>query len=181
MQQVKRIVGSIAFGAMAVVAGGAALLGGGTPAGACSFAGPMLEVPDQVAAGGTLLVAGRGFFDIEGEVGADCGGDYEFIAQEGLVLTVRFETTSGPEVVELDAPVTAGVEGDAERFTVGPFEVLVPGDATAATVTITGYAEPIVVAVTGGPTTTTAPSVPPTTVPAPAPADPVDARPTFTG
>jgi hypothetical protein len=184
MQQPKHVVGRIALVAASLVVAGGALVASGAPAGACSFAGPSLSTPEQVEAGGTLVVAGQGFFDIVGEVGADCGGDYELIAQEGLVVTVRFDTPTGPMVVSLDAPVTAGVEGDAERFTIGPLEVPVPADATAASVAITGFVEPVSVVVVGGPTTTTTvppTSAPPAPAPAPAPADPVDSRPRFTG
>lgn len=170
-------VAAVLGGATAV--GGAAVLSDAPPAGACTLAGSMLTLPESVAAGGTLTISGQGFFDIDGEVGADCGGDYQLVPREGVVITVTFQTPSGPKVVELDAPVTAGDEGAAERFTVGPFEVDVPGDATAATVRSGGAWRTYDVAVTGGPTTTTTTTnAPPSEPPA---ADPLDGTPGYTG
>lgn len=152
---------------------------GAEPSGACSFAGAMLSVPEEVDAGGTLVVAGQGFFDIEGEVGGDCSGDYELVAKSGVEVTVSFATASGPVSETRPAPVTAGVEGDAERFTIGPLEFAVPADATAATVrTSTGIEESVAVASDATTTTTDAPAPPVTSAP---PADPVPAQPRFTG
>lgn len=178
----KRI--TVAMVAMVLALVGLQVLAPGPlPAGACSFAGAQLTVDEDVEAGGTLAIAGRGFFDIDGEVGADCSGDYQFVALEGITVTVTFTTPDGPETVVLDAPVTAGVEGDAERFTIGPFEVDVPADATAATVE-TSNGVLVEVTVTGGTPPTTAPpatTAPPTPAPAPKPADPVDGTAGYTG
>lgn len=146
------------------------------PASACSLVGPRLEVPASVAAGGTLSITGRGFFDVVGDLGADCGGDHEFVAKTGVVVTVRFETLGDPVIVSLPAPVD---DADGE-FTIGPLDVPVPADARSAAVsTSEGFGEPLVVDVVGLVVTDTeAPAAPPA---APPPARPVAATPTFAG
>jgi hypothetical protein len=151
----------------------------GTPASACSFAGPSITAPPEVDAGGALVVSGTGFFRIEGEVGADCGGDYEVLPLDDVTVTVTWTTADGAEAETRPAPVTPGQEGAAERYTIGPLEFPVPVDATAGTITSSAGAG-AEVAVLGGTTTT----VPTTTTPpaaTPPPAAPVPAAPRFTG
>lgn len=166
--------------AAAVAVGGLHVVGAGlAPAGACSLVGPTLEVPDTVDAGGTLVISGVGMASIEGEIGADCGGDWTYVSLGSVEITVTFTTASGPRTVTLQADVADGE--DYEDFTVGPLEVEVPGDATGATVTTPGLgAGEYSVLVLGGPTTTTTTAPPRPIAPAP-PAVPRDADPAYTG
>lgn len=151
------------------------------PASACSFAGPALSTPAEVDAGGSLVVAGTGFFRIEGELGADCGGDYELVPLDDVTVTVTFTTPDGAVTESQPAPVTPGEEGDAERFTIGPLAFEVPVDATAASVASSAGSAPVEVAVLGGPTTTVTTTTAPPPVVTPTPADPIRTDPRFTG
>ena len=153
-----------------------AVAGSGGTAGACSFAGPALDVPREVRAGGTLHVAGQHWSRIEGEVGAMCDGDYQQVPLDGLEVEVAFATLSGDRSLTVPAAVHAD-------FTFGPIPIPVPVDATEAVVTVV---DPLAVAPTralvivlgASPTTTATPQTPPS---APAPADPVTGDAGFTG
>ena len=166
--------------AAAVALGGLQVAGSGlVPAGACSLVGPMLEVPDSVDAGGTLVVSGVGMASTEGEIGADCGGDWTYVSLGSVEITVTFATTSGPKAVTVEAEVADSE--DYEDFTIGPLEIDVPADATSATVTSPDvFSGEYSVLVLGAPTTTTTslPTAPPV---APPPAAPSDAQPDYTG
>lgn len=163
----------------AVAVGGLHVAGAGpSPAGACSLVGPVLEVPDTVDAGGTLVISGVGMASIEGEIGADCGGDWSYVSLGSVEITVTFTTASGPRTVAIQADVADG--DDYEDFTVGPLEVDVPADATSATVTSSPSPSwEYSVLVLGAPTTTTTTSPAPPV--APPPAAPRDAQPDYTG
>ncbi len=166
--------------AVAALMAGALAWAPGTPAGACSLIGPALWAPAEVDAGGTLVVTGSWFYRIEGEVGADCGGDWEQLPLEDVTVTVVYQTPDGTVAEVQPAPVTPGDEGATERYTIGPLSFEVPVNATSATVTSSADTVPVEVVVLGAPTTT----VPPTTAPpatTPPPAAPVPAAPRFTG
>jgi hypothetical protein len=166
--------------AAAVAVGEVHLAGAGlVPAGACSLAGPMLEVPDTVDAGGTLVISGVGMASIEGDVGADCGGGWSYVSLGSVEIVVTFTTASGPKTVTIEAEVADGE--DYEDFTIGPLEIDVPEDATGATITSAGVgAGEYSVVVLGGPTTTTTTAPAPPVAPAP-PAAPREAQPDYTG
>ena len=51
-----------------------------------------------------LTVQGDNFFEVEGQVGADCSGDWQRIALDDVVVTVTFATPTGPVVVTIQWP-----------------------------------------------------------------------------
>ena len=162
------------------LAGGTAGLIGPTPAGACSLIGPQLTVPATAVAGDALEVSGFAFFDLVGELGAMCDGDYDLVPKTGVVVEVVFTTYSGDRTVSV--PVTITEEpgpGSPESHWFGPISVPIPSDATAATVRAisTGTdASSARVAISGA---TTPPLV--ATPNGPPPAAPVEGQADFTG
>lgn len=160
-----------------------------TRAEACSLAGPALTVPGTAEAGGTLEISGIRFFTLDGDLGADCSGDFRLVALTDVEVTVVFERVSGASTILLPAPVAGPAGGSAElydgdRFTIGPLEVAVPADATSATISA-DQASPVTAVVTGAdPATTTTLAPPAVDRPAPdppAPAAPLPGQPDFTG
>lgn len=178
-----------------------------TPASACSLVGPTIHAPTAIAAGATIRVTGEHLFRVEGTLEADCGGDWEPVALEGLVLRATFTTVDRPPVIE-DIAVTVVVsDADDDGFSEFTFDqpVDIPDDATSAalelvdtgaeaTVAITGAViSPTVAPSTGAvapttvapttvaPTTAAPATIPPGVDPAAPPAEPIEAAPTFTG
>jgi hypothetical protein len=158
---------------------------------ACSLAGPALTVPGTAEAGGTLEISGIGFFTLEGDLGADCSGDFRLVALTDVEVRVEFARLSGSSTVRLAAPVSGPAGGspdliDGDRFTIGPLEVPVPDDATSATVS-SEQANAVTVTITGAdPSTTTTLATPSVDTPAPGPeapdpAAPVPGAPRYTG
>lgn len=149
---------------------------------ACSLAGPALTVPGTVEAGGTLEISGIRFFTLEGDLGADCGGDFRLVALTDVEVRVVFTRISGSSTVQVPAPVSGPAAGsteliDGDRFTIGPLEVPVPDDATSATVS-SEQAYAVTVRITGAdPSTTTTLATPSVDTPAPGPAAPGPAAP----
>ena len=78
---------------------------GADPVSACSLPSPTVTV-DAPAPGAprVLTVQGDNFFEVEGQVGADCSGDWQRIALDDVVVTVTFATPTGPVVVTIQWP-----------------------------------------------------------------------------
>lgn len=165
-------------------------LAGGGSAGACSLIATSLaaKVPAHGSAGATATVTGMGFFNVEGDLAADCSG--ATLTAMADVEVVATWTTPDRDVVDVMAATI-----DADTFDLAPVSFPVPAgafsvsfEATSGGKTVT-YA-PLVVDIdemtpttttTPPTTTTTAGPVGPNPVPAPPVAQPQVHQPNYTG
>ena len=154
-----------------------------TPASACSFAPPRVEVVGEPTAGGTLELAGSNWFHAPGGVNSLCQGT--ILPLDPVTLVLHFTTLSGPRAVAMtarvDGPVGTVVDQTTYTFVA---QAPIPPDATAVDVEVSSqaYEVDLMAAITGAVATTVPPA--PTTPAAPAtaaPANAVSGSPSFTG